>query len=105
MFNTIEIDSKEQFEKIIAENKRVVVKFWATWCRPCQMFKPHWDRAAEEVQEITFVAVDVDNNDWAMLDFGVRGVPTVKLYDDGTYVRDVKAPQGGLPFIKDITQE
>lgn len=104
MGNIYEINSPEELEKFINFNgNRVVVRFTAeSWCRPCQQFAPHYQRAAENVDEITFLSVDVDANPWAMVDYGVRSVPTVMLYEDGQYVRNVKAPQGALPFIADI---
>lgn len=82
---------------------RVVVRFTAeAWCRPCQQFAPHYVRAAGEADEITFLSVDVDTNPWAMVDYGIASVPTVKLYENGTFLRDVKAPQGAVPFLNDI---
>ena len=97
------IHSQEDFENAVAEGGKVVVDFTAPgWCVPCQRFAPHYERAAGEVEEIKFLAVDVDTNEWALLEYDVRSVPTVKLYENGTFVRDVKAPQGALPFINDI---
>jgi thiol-disulfide isomerase/thioredoxin len=99
------IHSQQDLEDVIASGERVVVDFTApAWCVPCQQFAPHYERAAENVEGITFLAVDVDNNDWAMLKYGIRGVPTVKLYDNAEFIRDVKAPQGALPFINDIKE-
>lgn len=103
MSKVIETTNREVLDGLIADGGRVVVDFTApAWCVPCQRFAPHYERAAGEVDEITFVAVDVDSADWAMVDFGVRSIPTVKLYENGTFVRDVKAPQGALPFINDV---
>jgi thiol-disulfide isomerase/thioredoxin len=98
------VHSKEDLEKYIGFNgNRVVVRFTAeAWCVPCQRFAPHFERAAREADEITFLSVDLDTNDWATVDYGVRSVPTVKLYENGTFIRDIKAPQGALPFINDI---
>jgi thioredoxin-like negative regulator of GroEL len=68
-----------------------VVDFTApSWCRPCQQFAPHFDKAAE-TSDATFIAVDVDKAPWAMQDFGVRGVPTVARFQNGERVDDLKA--------------
>jgi thioredoxin 1 len=99
------IHSQEDLEGVIASGDRVVVDFTApAWCRPCQAFAPHYERAADNEDGIIFLAVDVDNNPWAMQEYGVRGVPTVKLFDNAEYVRDIKAPQGALPFLSDIRE-
>lgn len=105
MSDVIWIHSQEDLESVIASGERVVVDFTApAWCVPCQRFAPHYDRAASTTEGIKFLAVDVDTNPWAVQEYGVRGVPTVKLYDNGQYLRDIKAPQGALPFINDIKE-
>lgn len=73
-------------------HSRVVVDFTApSWCVPCQRFAPHFRAAAVSVKDDTkFVAVDVDNAPWSTLDYGVRGVPTVVLFEQGERVRDLK---------------
>ena len=102
MSEVVWIEDKDQFLSEIADG-RVVVDFTApAWCVPCQRFAPHYDRAAAEVEDVKFLAVDVDKNAWAMQDYGVRSVPTVILFEDGAEVRHIKAPQGALPFINDI---
>lgn len=84
--------------------KRAVVLFTApSWCRPCQQLEPHYKRASEEADDFIFIAVDIDDNQWAVQDYGVQSVPTCWLFDEnGIWVRDVRVPQGALPFIKDI---
>lgn len=101
MSNIVDIESKDDFLNNTSDG-RTVVKFWATWCGPCAKFQPHWERAASEVEDVKFLAVDVDKAPWAMQDYGVRSVPTVILFEDGAEVRHIKAPQGALPFINDI---
>lgn len=81
------VESKEHFNSLLSDSDYVVVDFTApSWCRPCQQFAPHFEKAAQSASSqsnmlgrATFVAVDVDKAPWAMTDYGVRGVPTVKL--------------------------
>lgn len=87
---------------ISSEGRTVVLFTQPATCAPCRAFKPHWDRAVENVEGINFLYVDLDTNPDAMLAYGIRSIPTVKLFEDGTYVRDVKAPQGAMPFMNDI---
>jgi thiol-disulfide isomerase/thioredoxin len=87
---------------LAGEGRTVVLFTQPATCGPCRQFKPHWDRTVENVDEITFLYVDLDVVPESMVVYDVMRVPTVKLFDNGEYVRDVKAPQGAIPFINDI---
>lgn len=65
----------------------VLVDFWAGWCQPCQMLMPILDKLATEYQGKFRVAkVDTDAEQELALRFGVRSLPTVKLFVDGELV-------------------
>lgn len=97
------VSSIEDINSALSEPGRTVILFTApAWCGPCRAFKPHWARAVENVDDINFLYVDVDNVPDASVDYAVRSVPTVMLFEDGQYVRNIVAPQGALPFIADI---
>lgn len=88
--DVLEITDAGELRDLIDSEPRVVVKFTApAWCQPCIQFAPHFKTAAAK-SDATFVAVDVDNAHWAMVDYGVRGVPTVVLFENGVRVRDLK---------------
>lgn len=98
MSNVEWVTSRSDFNDLLETEDAVVVDFTApAWCRPCQQFAPHFDKAADNaffqsdmLGRTKFIAVDVDNAPWAMEDFGVRGVPTVKLFVGGQEVSDLK---------------
>lgn len=91
MSNVLEVTDRSEFQDLLESEQRLVVDFSApAWCRPCQQFAPHFERASEK-SDATFVMVDVDEADWAMVDYGVRGVPTVKLFINGTETADLKS--------------
>lgn len=96
------IESQTQFYDEVAHGSVVVLFTQPATCVPCRQFAPHFDRASTEATEIKFLYVDLDDNPWAMLHFTIKSVPTVKLFFDGGYLRDIKAPQGALPFINEL---
>lgn len=99
MSNVLEVVAHDEFLNLLGGDSDVVVKFWATWCGPCRALAPHFETAAENCDAI-FVAVDVDKAPWATLEYGVRGVPAVKLFRDGESV-DLKA-RTAVPMLNEI---
>jgi len=98
----LDITDAGELKDLLDTTERVVVKFTApSWCVPCQRFAPHFKAAAAQRDDVTFVSVDVDNADWAMVDYGVRGVPTVVLFEDGERVRDLKE-RTAIKFLSEL---
>lgn len=74
----MEIQSLEQFQSLINENKISVVDFFATWCGPCKMLGPVFASVESEMQsEINFIKVDIDKFNEIASIYGVQSVPTI----------------------------
>ena len=70
----------------------VVVDFWAEWCGPCKMIAPSLDEIASEMGEkVKVVKVNIDENPNTPSKYGVRGIPTLMLFNGG----EVKSTQVG----------
>lgn len=76
----------------------VVVDFFATWCGPCKMLAPEFKDLADEMTDVTFVTVDIDNYRDLAVENKVVSVPTLVLYKDGEEVsrRSGFAPKAQL---------
>lgn len=75
------------FTEIIAQNKLVLVDFYATWCGPCKTLAPILKQVKESIKnEATIIKIDVDKNPNLATKLNVRGVPTLILYKNGTHV-------------------
>ena len=62
----------------------VVVDFWATWCRPCQMMGPIVDELADEYAGQVIVAkMDVDQCNSICARYGITNIPNFKLFKNG----------------------
>lgn len=63
-----------------AGDKLVVVDFTASWCGPCQRIAPVFAKMAEEMTDVVFVKVDVDENEEVAQDCGISAMPTFQFY-------------------------
>ena len=69
----------------LADNTVALVDFWAEWCGPCKMIAPILDEVAEEYQgKLTIGKLNIDHNAGTPPKFGIRGIPTLLLFKDGS---------------------
>lgn len=68
----------------------VLVDFWAAWCQPCQLLTPLLQNLAESYQGAFILAkVNADREQQLAAQFGVRGLPTVKVFRHGQVVEEL----------------
>lgn len=78
----LEITDKD-VERVIQENKKVVIDCYATWCGPCKMLSPIIDDVAEEYEDVAFFKVDVDNNREIVSKYEIVSIPVLLVFEDG----------------------
>ena len=64
-----------------------LVDFWAEWCGPCKQIGPILEEIAEEKKDrLRIVKLNIDENQQTPQKYGVRGIPTLMLFQDGRLV-------------------
>ncbi len=68
---------------VLKSDKPVIVDFWAEWCGPCKQFGPVYEEVSNNMAEVTFAKVNIDENPEAPTKYGVRGIPTMLMFKNG----------------------
>ena len=95
---TLHIDDSEFESKVLNGQGAFLVDFWAEWCGPCRQIAPVLDEISKEREgKLTVVKVNIDKNPGTPQKFGVRGIPTLILFQNG---QAISTKVGSLPKSK-----
>lgn len=83
--SVVHADDTTTFQTEVLESTvPVVVDFWAAWCGPCRAVAPEVEALAQQYGDaIKVVKVDVDANPAVASAYGIRGIPTIGLFEAG----------------------
>ena len=78
--------SDSSFEAdVLGSGKPVLVDYWAEWCGPCKSIAPILDELADSYgDKLQITKMNVDENRDIPAKFGIRGIPTLMLFKNGT---------------------
>ncbi|MFA6066600.1 MAG: thioredoxin family protein [Candidatus Babeliaceae bacterium] len=89
-----EVATMQEYKKLIAGKKPVIIKLWATWCGACTMFTPAFEAVAQEYKhQAEFVTINIENKEF--IEFARKhapdGIPATLFVKNG----DIKLKKTG----------
>jgi thioredoxin 1 len=79
-----EVTDQDFEQQVIQAGVPVLVDFWAVWCQPCRMLAPTVEAVAQRYDgKAKVVKLDVDTNGQTAQKYGIKGIPTLILFNGG----------------------
>jgi thioredoxin 1 len=90
MGKTVAVTDSTFDEVVLKSANPVLVDFWATWCRPCQMVAPILEELTDEYAgKLTIAKLDVDQNQQTAQKYHVMSIPTMIVFKSGQPVKNI----------------
>lgn len=82
-----------------------VIKFSSTWCQPCKVYDPIFDKVGKSMSGISFRKIDVDIDSDLTLKYNIKSVPTTIVLNNGEEINrfsGVRSDEQLITIIKSI---
>lgn len=97
--------TKTDFQKEVLDHKgAVLIDFYAEWCGPCKVTAPIIDELSNEIKDVKFVKLDVDNDPEIASQYSVFSIPTFIIFKNGKIASQFVGAQGKEGFLEEINK-
>ena len=88
--NVLKITDQNFESEVLKSETPVVIDFWAEWCGPCKVIAPVVNELADEyLTKVKFGKVNVDFNQQTAMKYGIRSIPSLLIFKDGSVVNQI----------------
>ena len=86
----LEVTDDTFSNEVLNSELPVLVDFWAEWCGPCKMVSPIVEELSNDYNgKVKVTKLDVDSNPQTATNYGIRGIPTLLMFKDGSAVDQI----------------
>ncbi|MAU56101.1 MAG: thioredoxin [Dehalococcoidia bacterium] len=90
MSTLLELNDNNFNDEVIKSETVVLVDFWAEWCGPCKMIAPAVENISNNFEgKLKVGKLDVDSNPVTSSTFGIRSIPTLLIFKNGSPVEQI----------------
>ncbi|MDT5366332.1 MAG: thioredoxin 1 [Mycobacterium sp.] len=103
---TIAVTDESFAQDVLANERPVLVDFWATWCGPCRMVAPVLEEiASERAGDLTIAKIDIDVNPDTARNFQVISIPTMILFKGGEPVKRIVGAKSKAALLRELAEQ
>lgn len=90
----MECEDEDEFRELLvtSEDQLICVDFWATWCGPCRMVAPFFEKLSHEFEDAIFVKLDVDDVEELADEYEIQVTPTFIFFKGGEKIDEMCGP-------------
>ena len=84
--SVLKINENEFEEKVNNSEKKVLVDCYADWCGPCKMLAPVIEELSEEIENVEFYKLNIDESGEIAERYGIMSIPTLLIFKNNELI-------------------
>ena len=90
MSEVVEVTDQSFEEEVLGSDLPTEVDFWASWCGPCRMVSPIYDKLSAEYDgRFKFCKINVDENQRTAVKYQIMSIPMQMFFINGKKVDEL----------------